>query len=123
MSKKKPINLHITAQNGMLNIDTDDISYSNIRNMYVAENEDTNGHGLQLSESLETQQKQIATICSSIADKIYELQDLLSCQINCPFEIDSRYKCQCTRCNTKNTDMCDMANETISVNGDICQDG
>ena len=94
MSEKKHVNLRITAQNGMLNIDTDDISYSNIRNMYVVKNEDTNGHGLQLSESLESQREQIATICSSIADKIYELQDLLSCQINCPFEIDSHRMCQ-----------------------------
>jgi hypothetical protein len=39
-----------------------------------------NGNGLQLSERFEHKRGEIIDICSEIADKIYELQDILSAQ-------------------------------------------
>lgn len=66
--------MRIIVQEGMININNDDIAYSNIRNMYVT----GNGNGLQISKRLEHKRGEIIDICSEIADKIYELQDILS---------------------------------------------
>lgn len=69
-----PLVMQITTQEKMVNIDNDDIAYGNIRNMYTS----GNGNGLQLSERFEHKRGEIIDICSEIADKIYELQDILS---------------------------------------------
>ena len=65
--------MKITAQRGMVNIDTDEISFGNIKDMYKT----GDGYGLQLSERLEPKRKLITEICNEIAKKIYELQDIL----------------------------------------------
>lgn len=65
--------MKITTQKGMLNIDGSEIAYGNIRNMYMT----GNGNGLQLSERLEHKLGEIIGICSEIADKVYELQDIM----------------------------------------------
>lgn len=66
--------MRITMQEGMININNDDIAYCNIRNMYVT----GNGNGLQISERLEYKRGEIINMCAEIADKIYELQDIIS---------------------------------------------
>lgn len=62
----------ITAQSGMVNIDSHLMAYANLRDMY----ETGDGNGLQLSAKLEHKRKEIINICGEIADKIYELQDI-----------------------------------------------
>jgi hypothetical protein len=63
----------IHFHNGMLTIDGDEISYGNIKGMYKT----GNGHGLQLSERLQHKEGEILDICSTIADKLYELEKIL----------------------------------------------
>ena len=66
--------MRITTQYGMINIDSKDISYSNIKNMYQI----GNGYGLQLSEKLEHSRAEIIDICAEIAKKIYILHDIIN---------------------------------------------
>lgn len=73
-SAVNPLVMRITTQSGMVNIDNDDIAYSNIRNMYTT----GDGVGLQLSELLEHKRGEIIDMCAEIAGSIYELQDILS---------------------------------------------
>lgn len=73
-SAVNPLVMRITTQCGMVNIDNDDIFYGNIRNMYTS----GHGNGLQLSEKFEHKRGEIIDICGKIADRIYELQDILS---------------------------------------------
>ena len=68
--------MRITTQKGMINIDSSEICYGNIRGMYNT----GNGNGLQLSQNLEHKRGEIIDICSQIAEKIYELQDILDIQ-------------------------------------------
>ena len=68
--------MRITTQKGMINIDSPDIFYGNIRDMYST----GIGNGLQLSENLEHKRGEIINLCSQIAEKIYELQDILDIQ-------------------------------------------
>ena len=65
--------MRITTQKGMVNIDNNEIAYSNIRKMYTT----GAGQGLQLSEELEPKRGEIISICAEIADRIYNLQDIL----------------------------------------------
>jgi hypothetical protein len=65
--------MRITLHKGMVSIDGEDIDYGNIRNMY----ESGNGIGLQLSERLEHKRGEVIDLCSSIAEKLYELQDMV----------------------------------------------
>lgn len=65
--------MRIVLQKGMVNIDGYEIAYGDIRNMYQT----GNGIGLQLSERLEHKRGEIIDICSSIAEKLYELQDIV----------------------------------------------
>lgn len=65
--------MRIITQKGMVNIDGHEITYGNIKNMYTTDN----GNGLQLSERLEHKRGEIIDICAEIADKIYELQDIM----------------------------------------------
>ncbi|MFA7287402.1 MAG: hypothetical protein WC055_00835 [Melioribacteraceae bacterium] len=67
--------MKITTQKDMVNIDNFEICYGNIRNMYTTGN--GNGNGLQLSERLEHKRGEIIDICAEIANKIYELQDIM----------------------------------------------
>jgi hypothetical protein len=69
-----PLVMRIITQKGMVNIDSDEIAYSNIRDMYTA----GDGHGLQLSERLEHKRGELIDICSEISDRIYILQDILT---------------------------------------------
>ncbi len=66
--------MKIAIQNGMVNIDGDEIAYGDIKDMYT----NGNGAGLQLSERLEHKRGEIIDLCSVIADKIYDLQDILN---------------------------------------------
>ncbi|MFW6046534.1 MAG: hypothetical protein ACOCP4_01945 [Candidatus Woesearchaeota archaeon] len=61
--------MKITVQDGMVNIDHDNFSYSNIRNMYIG----SNGCGLQTNPPFG--RTSILRICNEIAERIYELQD------------------------------------------------
>lgn len=65
--------MRISLQKGMVNIDGEEIAYGDIRNMY----ESGNGNGLQLSERLEHKRGEVIDLCSSIAEKLYELQDIV----------------------------------------------
>jgi len=65
--------MKISAFDGMVNIDGDNIAYSNIREMYNS----GNGCGIQLSKEIEGKREIILTICDEIADRIYKLQDIL----------------------------------------------
>ena len=76
--------MKITSRKGMVNIDSEDLAYSNIRGMYQTDD----GHGLglteapasaerQLTEELEVKRKEIMTACAEIATSIYKLQDIL----------------------------------------------
>ena len=58
---------------GMLNIDTENMLYANIRNMYQ---NGKNGAGIQLSESLDNKRDDITDICDKIANLIYRLYDI-----------------------------------------------
>ena len=69
--------MKITTQKGMVNIDCDDLAYSNIAKMYKT----GVGHGLQLSERLEHKRGELTDICADITDRIYELQDILNAQL------------------------------------------
>ena len=66
--------IQIVALNGMLNIESDDIIYSNIKQMYK---DNINGHALQLSEELEPNRKEILNICADIASNIYKLEEIV----------------------------------------------
>lgn len=73
----KQLAMKITAADGMVNLDCkDEIAYSNIANMYTT----GDGCGVQLSERLEPKRDQILSFCNVIADKIYELQDIIKTQ-------------------------------------------
>lgn len=65
--------MKITIQKDMVNIDSPEISYGNIRDMYIT----GNGNGLQLTERLEHKHREIINICAEIASKIYKLQDII----------------------------------------------
>jgi hypothetical protein len=62
-------------KDGIVNIDTVNFNYANIRNMY---SENRNGAGMQLSPSLESSREIIGEICDKIAALIYQLTDLES---------------------------------------------
>ena len=65
------------VHDGMVNIDSDKISYSNIRGMYKGGLCD--GSGLQVGEEMSKERmEKIQAICDSIAKKLYELDDELS---------------------------------------------
>lgn len=65
--------LHIKASvwNGMVNIDSDDISYANIKGLYKK----GDGFGLQLNN--EEKRLKIEEACHLIAQHLYELETLL----------------------------------------------
>lgn len=66
----------VTAQKGMVNIDSDELAYSDICGMYG----DNNGCGLQISERLEHKRGELLDILAQIADKVYELQGAIESQ-------------------------------------------
>lgn len=66
------IKLKITVYEGMVNIDSENIAYGNIRSMYKS----GNGHGLQLSETLESKRAEILELCQAIADLSYAIFEL-----------------------------------------------
>lgn len=65
--------MRIQVFDGMVSIDDESMSYSNINNMYKT----GSGHGLQLSNEQEHKRGEVLYICGSISEKIYELQDIL----------------------------------------------
>lgn len=67
-------NSRITAvhQDGMVNIDSDNLSYANIRGLY----KNGDGHGLQLND--EAKRKEAEKLCISITDKLYALNQLMA---------------------------------------------
>ena len=66
--------MKILITNEMVDINSESISYSNIRNLYVA----GNGYSLQLTEDLESKRFEITNMCNQISEKIYELQKQLT---------------------------------------------
>jgi len=64
--------IKVTCHKGMVNIDSDNIAYSNIKNMY----KNSDGIGLQLNEK--TNRDKITAVCNDIADKLYQLEELLN---------------------------------------------
>jgi len=56
----------------MVNIDSSDIAYSNIKGMY----KNGDGIGLQLNEK--ANRTRISAVCNGIADKLYQLEELLN---------------------------------------------
>lgn len=64
--------MKITVYKGMVNIDSKNIAYANIRNMYKS----GNGHGLQLSETLESKRAEILELCQAIADLSYAIFEI-----------------------------------------------
>ena len=65
--------IKVIIMDGMVNIESNDVNYSNIRNMYKT----GNGEGVQITEKLENKEDEIIDICSSISEKIYKLQDII----------------------------------------------
>ena len=65
--------MKIETMNGMVSITGDGFSYSNIRGMYLT----GNGHGLQLSADLEHKRGELLDVFAGIAEKIYEVQDVV----------------------------------------------
>jgi len=65
--------MKIDTTGDMVNIESPDIFYGNIRNCYTT----GNGHGLQLAEGFEENREKIGAICDRIADAIYELNDAM----------------------------------------------
>ena len=57
---------------GMVNIESDHISYGNIRGMYVT----GDGHGLQLDGELEPHREKIQQLCQIISSSIYQLESI-----------------------------------------------
>lgn len=68
------MNIKVLVDMGMVNIDTDDFAYANIRNMYKG---NRNGAGIQLSERLETNRDDITETCDQLSKLLYKLDDLL----------------------------------------------
>jgi len=65
--------MRMMIKNGMVNIDGDEVAYGSIKGMYIH----GDGVGVQLSARLEHKRGEIIDLCSVIADKIYDLQDIL----------------------------------------------
>jgi hypothetical protein len=62
-----------TIQSGMVNVDSKEFAYANIRNIY----KDGAGSGLQLNENLEHKRGELLDILNDISDKFYALEDAL----------------------------------------------
>ncbi len=62
----------VVHQDGMINIDGEDLSYANIRGMYKT----GDGHGLQLDD--ESKRTEAEKLCVSIADSLYALTKLMA---------------------------------------------
>lgn len=71
---KKDIYTKLTCHNGMVTINSNDLDYSNIRNMYT---ENRSGYGIQVSESVESKSDRILHKCTEITNLLYELNDIL----------------------------------------------
>jgi hypothetical protein len=65
--------MRVVLFKGMVNIDSDNFQYGNIRNMYT---ENRNGAGLQLDTKLEDRRDDINEICDKIANLLYQLSDI-----------------------------------------------
>jgi hypothetical protein len=72
--------MKIGIMDGMVNIDGDGFSYSNIRGMYRQGNQTGSGHGLQLSAGLEHKRGELLDLFAGIAERIYEVQDVVGCR-------------------------------------------
>jgi len=62
-----------TVTYGMVNIDSDNIAYANIKDMY----KDGNGAGLQVNLSEKGNKKSVLKICDEIAGLFYTLEQHL----------------------------------------------
>jgi hypothetical protein len=65
--------MKITVHQDMVNIDSDNIAYANIKDMYTT----GNGSGLQINEEHEIYCLEIQNTCDRIAQEIYNLQEIL----------------------------------------------
>lgn len=63
--------IRMNASNGMINIDGEKFSYSNIQSMYQS----SDGHGLQVAEDLAQKRARMLYLCDGIAAHVYALQD------------------------------------------------
>lgn len=67
--------LFTVVHDGMVNIDSDQVAYSNIRGMY----KNSNGSGIQFSSEMSKERsRKIQSLCDSIARQMYELEDELT---------------------------------------------
>ena len=62
----------VVHQDGMVNIDSDNLAYANIRGMYKS----GDAHGLQLND--ESKRAEAEKLCVNIADSLYALSRLIS---------------------------------------------
>lgn len=67
------MSVKITAQKKMVNVDAEELAFSDIKTLYTT----GNGCGLQLSERLEHKRGELLDILTVIAEKIYELQEAI----------------------------------------------
>jgi hypothetical protein len=65
--------MKIMAENGMVTIDTKNLSYCNIKGMYK---DGESGSGLQNEEFLNEKRQEILEKCGKIANLIYEIQEI-----------------------------------------------
>ena len=65
--------MKVETMSGMVSITGDGFSYSNIRGMYQT----GSSHGLQLSADLEHKRGELLDVFSTVAEKIYEAQDIV----------------------------------------------
>ncbi|WP_415913267.1 hypothetical protein [Neptuniibacter sp. QD37_11] len=67
------MNLRVSVQNGMVNIDSDHLAYANIQNMYEA----GHGTGIQVDPQINNSDA-VSETCNQIAELIYKLQKQLA---------------------------------------------
>jgi prefoldin subunit 5 len=62
-------------EDGIVDIESEKFSYTNIRNMYK---ENINGAGIQVSDDIKDQLDDLNECCDAISKNIYKLQDIVN---------------------------------------------
>lgn len=76
MSKNR---LKIIVMDCMVNIDSEDLSYGNIQNMYNGHDSNfTDGHGIQLNPLIESKERELLELCDTISSSIYKITAILN---------------------------------------------
>lgn len=68
----RTVAMKATLIDGMVNIDSDDLAYANIDNMYKTES--GNGFGIQIND--ESIREQATSLCHEITDRLRQLNNL-----------------------------------------------